>query len=308
MIVSTPRMMYSMASVTTRLGTRPIAVMIPVTIPQARPIAETHQEHDRDRDPVVRLEHVRRHVRRQADHRADRQVDVAGEDDERLADRHERVERGRALRMKRMFAALQEAAAGSRVVIEHEQRQHPDDPERPRAQDEVDEPPRARRRDRRVGAARRGRAHDARLPSGVPFGGAPARCRRRRSRSSDASSCVSVGDQPSLAHHEDAVRDREHLGQLGGDHQHGDAVAGQRREQPVDLGLGTDVDPARRLVDDQQSGLARRATSPARPSAGCRPTASVTGLEIRPYLTCSRLAQSAANERSVRARTAARRA
>ncbi len=36
------------------------------------------------------------------------------------------------------------------------------------------------------------------------------------------------GDEPALAHDEHAVGEGEHLGQLGGDDQHGDAVAGQR--------------------------------------------------------------------------------
>ena len=37
---------------TTRLGTRPMATMAPFTAPQASPIDEPDQEHDRDRDPV----------------------------------------------------------------------------------------------------------------------------------------------------------------------------------------------------------------------------------------------------------------
>ena len=41
-----------------------------------------------------------------------------------------------------------------------------------------------------------------------------------------------------------------------------------------------------------------RATSRARPSAGCRPRASRPGSSSRPYLSCSRSAQSAAKRRS----------
>ena len=36
--MSMPRMMYSVASVTTRLGTRPMATISPLPRPQARPI------------------------------------------------------------------------------------------------------------------------------------------------------------------------------------------------------------------------------------------------------------------------------
>ncbi len=38
MRMSMPRMMYSVASVTTRLGTRPTATMRPLAIPQASPM------------------------------------------------------------------------------------------------------------------------------------------------------------------------------------------------------------------------------------------------------------------------------
>ena len=40
---------------------------------------------------------------------------------------------------------------------------------------------------------------------------------------------------------------------------------------PVDLGLRGDVDAARRLVENQDARRSARATSPARPSADCRP-------------------------------------
>ncbi len=86
-----------------------------------------------------------------------------------------------------------------------------------------------------------------------------------------------LGDQPALVQHEHAVGHAQHLGQLGGDHQHGDALGDQLGEQPVHLGLGADVDAAGRLVDDQQRRAGARATWPARPSAGCRPRASTPG-------------------------------
>ena len=69
--------------------------------------------------------------------------------------------------------------------------------------------------------------------------------------SSAASARGDLGDEPALAHDQHAVGHAEHLGQLGGDHQHRDALGGQLGQQPVHLGLGADVDAAGRLVDDQ---------------------------------------------------------
>ena len=58
-----------------------------------------------------------------------------------------------------------------------------------------------------------------------------------------------------------------------GDHQHGQPLGRELAHQPVDLGLGADVDAAGRLVHDQQPRAWSPATCRARPSAGCRPTA-----------------------------------
>ena len=63
-------------------------------------------------------------------------------------------------------------------------------------------------------------------------------------------------DEPAFAHDEDAIGQAEHLGKLGGDHQDRDAFAGELVEQAVHLGFRADVDPARRLVDDQQRRVA----------------------------------------------------
>ena len=46
-----------------------------------------------------------------------------------------------------------------------------------------------------------------------------------RITSSEASACGSSAVEPSLPHDQDPVAHAEHLGQLGGDHQHGHAVA-----------------------------------------------------------------------------------
>ena len=83
------------------------------------------------------LEHVGRHVGREADHRPDGQIDVAGEHDERLADRHQRVHGGVAedeadVRAARKLDWISVVTTTNRARIA-------DDPEGPRAQDEVDQ-------------------------------------------------------------------------------------------------------------------------------------------------------------------------
>ena len=52
-----------------------------------------------------------------------------------------------------------------------------------------------------------------------------------------------------------AVAHAEHFGHLRGDHQHGDALTGEFRDQAVDLGLRADVDAAGRLVEDQDARM-----------------------------------------------------
>ncbi len=58
-----------------------------------------------------------------------------------------------------------------------------------------------------------------------------------------------------LVHDHDPVRHAQHLGQFGRNHDHGDAVLRQPRDQAVNFGLRADVDAARRLVEDQDPGL-----------------------------------------------------
>jgi hypothetical protein len=76
--------------------------------------------------------------------------------------------------------------------------------------------------------------------------------------------------QPAAAHHADAMGEAEQLGQLGRNQEDGEAVGGERANQPVDLGLGADVDALRRLVEDQEARL-RRQPAALRASPGCRP-------------------------------------
>ena len=67
---------------------------------------------------------------------------------------------------------------------------------------------------------------------------------------------------------------------------------GELGHQAVHLGLGADVDAARRLVDDQHLRARWPATWRARPSAGCRPTGSRPGRSSRWNFSCSLVAQS----------------
>ena len=73
--------------------------------------------------------------------------------------------------------------------------------------------------------------------------------------SSLASARGIVGREPPLAKHDDPVCDRQQLRQLARGHDDGSALASQPADQLVDLGLGADVDPPRRLVEQEQLGL-----------------------------------------------------
>ena len=210
---------------------------------------------------MVGLEHVGRHVGRQAHHRADGEVDVAREHDERLADRHQRVQRR---------VAEDEADVGPAEEVRLDERR-----------DERRTAPGSRRSRRcgRAGRSRRGSAGWPAFPRGRPrrVGGGVARAavlmRVRPLRPAGVRTVALAragrddrllggllarerGHEAALAHDEHAVGEGEDLGQLGGDDQDGHAVAGQLGEQAVDLGLGADVDPAGRLVDDEQRRLA----------------------------------------------------
>ena len=92
---------------------------------------------------------------------------------------------------------------------------------------------------------------------------APASCRGGAHAASSlaapvamASTASSLGSRRELAgddavtHDQDPVGHADHLGELAGDHQHGDALAGQLAHQLVDAVLGTDVDAARGLVHE----------------------------------------------------------
>ena len=58
-----------------------------------------------------------------------------------------------------------------------------------------------------------------------------------------------------VRHHEDAIGRGQQLGELGGDHEYRLAARGEIAHQRDDLGLGADVDAARRLIEDEDVRL-----------------------------------------------------
>src|SRR4051794_6375595 len=58
-----------------------------------------------------------------------------------------------------------------------------------------------------------------------------------------------------LAEDEDAIHELDVLVDLGGEHHDGDALAGEVEQQVIEVALGADVDPARRVVEQQHLGV-----------------------------------------------------
>ena len=69
---------------------------------------------------------------------------------------------------------------------------------------------------------------------------------------------IQLAGHPALRHDHDAVRQREHLRQVGGHHQERHAARGEIAQDAVDVRLGADVDAARRLIDDEDARVARQ--------------------------------------------------
>ena len=63
------------------------------------------------------------------------------------------------------------------------------------------------------------------------------------------------------------------LADLRGDVEDGQTLLGLTEEQGEDLPLGSDVDAAGWLVEQNHLGVGQQASCRSRPSAGCRPTA-----------------------------------
>ena len=69
---------------------------------------------------------------------------------------------------------------------------------------------------------------------------------------------VEFAGDAAAGHDQHAVGEADQLRHLRGDQHDGDAARRQLVDQPVDLGLGADVDAARRLVEDEQHRLPRQ--------------------------------------------------
>ena len=61
---------------------------------------------------------------------------------------------------------------------------------------------------------------------------------------------LDVGDDRAAEEHENAVGEADEFGKIGGDDQHAGAGVRQRADLAVDVGLGGDVDPDGRLIED----------------------------------------------------------
>ncbi len=155
--------------------------------------------------------------------RSDREVDARRDDDERLTDAENAVV-GDLAQDAHDVARLEERTA-RRDVDDRNQR---------------DEEGRGADDSQPVGAA-------VSLPSRRR-----ARCDgddsvRRRVRARE------LGRNPSVAHHEDAVRHAEHFGKIARNHHDRRAARGQLEHELVDLRFRADVDAARRLVEKKDA-------------------------------------------------------
>ena len=108
-------------------------------------------------------------------------------------------------------------------------------------------------------------------------------------RSCVASAREQLAHQPALAHDEHAVGHAEHLGQLAA-RSSGSArpCAASSLEQAVHLGLGADVDAARRLVDHEQLRVRWPATWPSTTFCWLPPDSRSTGCSRPACLSCRR--------------------
>ena len=164
------------------------------------------------------------------DDRADGEVDAAGRDHGGHPERDEHRRRAEAQDVDQ---------AAVEVPVLHAQG------EEGVAEEEVDEQQHADRRQRPDETARQ-RAHAAASRAIV--------WTRRSTVTSSPSFSISSMSARSRST-TDPVAQPQHLLELGRDEQHGHAVVAERAHEPLHLGLGADVDAARRLVEDQQPRL-----------------------------------------------------
>src|ERR1700728_2579306 len=69
---------------------------------------------------------------------------------------------------------------------------------------------------------------------------------------------VDLGDDPAEASDQDAIRNGEDFGKIGGDHHDGLAFLGEAADLRVNLRNGADVDAAGRFIEDDDRGILRQ--------------------------------------------------
>ena len=223
--------------------------------PEERPDGhgEEHGEHRRCAEVVA--EHVAGEVGADAGDRADRQVDVAGNDHQRLPGGHHGGHR------HALGHAVEEA---SRQVVVDDQAEHDQRADDQQQQGQLLDPlgahpsihcvPRPRRPQLATRSLALARSQRCTM--------SPTSRGNRRCHDPLGIGLVvgeHAADSP-FADDDDAVAHRQHLGEVGGDHDDGDAVAGEVVDELVHVGLGADVDAPSRLVEDGygRSNLALR--------------------------------------------------
>ena len=202
------------------------------------------------------------------DDRADREVDAAGDDDHRHAERGHADDGG--LPRHQLEVARARRTAGRRAR---------------RRSSATSDQPEEHARARRAASARSCDAARAPWPSII-------------SACSVQSATGRGGAEPAAAHDRDAIADAEQLGQVAADHQHG-----LRRAAPSASATSSSISGRsapccrRRCRASARRAAARRrrggAAARARPSAGCRRTARRPAARVRRSWIASRSIQRA---------------
>ena len=231
--------------------------MLPYAIssPLTRPHAASDQQGDRDHpDPGGVLGQLLGRDRgapdrREGDDRADREVDAAADDHERHPDADDADDR-RQPQDRRGVVPVGEPAPGRDGADDADQHQRDDEPG-------VAADTGAQQGEDRVGLSfglERGLLDPRTV---LAHARAPSMTRSRTFALVDLGGGGLVDDL-ALADDEDPVGETEHLLDLAGDDDDGDAAVGQRPDELVDLGAGADVDAAGGLVEQQHPAVAQQ--------------------------------------------------